>query len=68
MPRMRQKFPDPTPEEIAAACAEIRRSWTPREHYWRSVAMPGGSREDLESDDRPLAWQLPEVAMPPVSA
>jgi hypothetical protein len=25
----------PTPEEIAAACAEIRRNWPPNEHYRR---------------------------------
>ena len=41
---MRAMFPatpDPSPEEIVAACAEIRRGWPAGEHYRRQIAMPG---------------------------
>jgi hypothetical protein len=32
--RLHDRVPDPTPEEIAERCAEIRRKWKrPREHF-----------------------------------
>jgi hypothetical protein len=37
----KRKKPDPTPLEIAAACASLRRSWSSRKHYQRSTAMAG---------------------------
>lgn len=39
----KQKNPDPTPDEIAAACAEFQKTWTPEEEKRRRV---GGSRDD----------------------
>jgi hypothetical protein len=37
----RTKHADPSPEEIAAACAALRRTWSPQKHYQRSTALAG---------------------------
>ncbi len=34
-----QREPDPTPEEIEAACLEIRREWAPGEAYQRLMGI-----------------------------
>ena len=45
LPRLRRAGrriaePDPTPQEIATACQEIRRGWTPQEHAVRAGYRP----------------------------
>ena len=45
--------PDPTPEEIAAACKEIRKGWTASQR----AARREGSWE-------PTPWELPVVPEP----
>jgi hypothetical protein len=36
----RERRPDPSPEEIAAACAEIREGWSEAEHRIRAGLAP----------------------------
>jgi len=45
--KKRQETPDPTPEEIAAFCAEFQSRWSAREERFRSTA--------------PVRWTPPEL-------
>ena len=53
---------DPTPEDIAAITADIRRSWSHREHYVRAgKRVPGWlSRND---DPQAAGWTAPVVSL-----
>jgi hypothetical protein len=49
---------DPSEEEIAAKCAEIRRRWTPSERERRRVVKsePVGVTEVQFDDELPAEW------------
>lgn len=59
----------PTPEEIAAACAEIQREWSPAELRLRSgfsvhalgIRTPGHT---LKSQKHLVRWTVPQVRGP----
>lgn len=44
------RTPDPTPEQIAIACAEIRQGWSENEHRVRAGALA------------PVAWTIPAAS------
>jgi len=53
----------PTEEEIAAACAEIRRGWSPAEHCQRAAGMVNG-KTSCPTGGR-IPWRLPTVQFRP---
>lgn len=59
----RIKIVDPTEAQIAAACARLRTSWSPLEHYRRSVSAASelnAARASVASD----RWYEPVVFAP----
>jgi hypothetical protein len=58
---------DPSPEEIAAACAALRRGWTTAERNRRSA---GPIHPTNGSARRPAPWvlQLPSIELTPALA
>jgi hypothetical protein len=59
----RLKIIDPTEAEIAAACALFRRSWSPREHYRRSISIAGVYHTARSPVSR-RRWYQPVVLAP----
>jgi hypothetical protein len=53
---------DPTPEEIERECEIIRRRWSDRERYCRSVGM--STRAMTRSRCADPAWRPPTVHVP----
>lgn len=54
--------PEPSPSEIAAACAEIRKGWSERVHYIRAGRrVPAHCAIDFDEDDG--GWTPPVLAM-----
>jgi hypothetical protein len=61
----KQMHPDPTPEEIAARCAEIQQAWSPQEQGSRMTnAITGRSRPaaDVDDDEDQPPWQPPVIS------
>ncbi|HMP08655.1 MAG TPA: hypothetical protein PJ982_20090 [Lacipirellulaceae bacterium] len=57
----------PTPDEIAAACRAIRRSWSPEERQRRRWGlMPG--RRHARAELLPSGWTPPVVAVAEIAA
>jgi hypothetical protein len=58
----KKKFEDPTPDEIAERCAEVRSRWTPEELARRAVCRDHGVRfRSFTYDGRQCAFITQEV-------